>query len=160
MKTASEVAEELWKELKVIPLLRHKEVKNLHIEAIAQVLTAFAESHCVNYHADAQRLIAWLNDPKRKPAVTAFTAGQDRQVAFAAEHFAEEQAMEAVKNAGIIETGFLKEVQKARRQARAEALGELEKWIQSDAQCESKDCSHNDMAECILTYLRALKGKP
>lgn len=32
--------------------------------------------------ADAQRLIAWLDDPKRKPAMLAFTEGNERQIAY------------------------------------------------------------------------------
>ena len=36
---------------------------------------------CVREHADAERLIAWIRDPERKGANTAFTAGPDRDVA-------------------------------------------------------------------------------
>lgn len=31
---------------------------------------------------DAERLIAWITDPKRKPANTAFTEGPERQTAY------------------------------------------------------------------------------
>ena len=40
---------------------------------------------CVNAHADAGRLIAWIQSSDRKPANTAFTEGPDRQVAYAVE---------------------------------------------------------------------------
>lgn len=31
---------------------------------------------------DTERLLSWLNDPNRKPANAAFTAGEERQVAY------------------------------------------------------------------------------
>lgn len=31
---------------------------------------------------DTERLLSWLNDPNRKPANVAFTAGEERQVAY------------------------------------------------------------------------------
>lgn len=40
---------------------------------------------CVGKHADAERLVAWINDPQRRPAITAFTEGPNRQVAYAVE---------------------------------------------------------------------------
>lgn len=39
----------------------------------------------VNEYAHAERLIAWLGDPERQPAHLAFTAGTERQVAYAVE---------------------------------------------------------------------------
>ena len=36
----------------------------------------------VNDFANAKRLIEWLEDPKRKPANTAFTEGMERQLAY------------------------------------------------------------------------------
>lgn len=41
-----------------------------------------AEMKCVNKHADADRIIEWVKDPKRKPANTAFTEGPERQIAY------------------------------------------------------------------------------
>jgi hypothetical protein len=46
---------------------------------------AVSESRCVNEHADAERLVEWINDPQRKPAYLAFTEGPERQVAYAVE---------------------------------------------------------------------------
>jgi hypothetical protein len=40
---------------------------------------------CANEHADAARLSAWILDTRRKPAVTAFTEGPERQIAYAIE---------------------------------------------------------------------------
>lgn len=40
---------------------------------------------CVNQHADAGRVVAWLNDPNRPPAISAFSEGPDRQIAHAVE---------------------------------------------------------------------------
>lgn len=40
---------------------------------------------CANRHADADRVVAWINDPKRKPSYTAFTEGPERQIAYAIE---------------------------------------------------------------------------
>ena len=39
----------------------------------------------VNEYANAARLVAWIIDPQRKPAITAFTEGPERQVAYAVE---------------------------------------------------------------------------
>ena len=39
----------------------------------------------VNNWAHAGRLILWISDPKRKPAITEFTEGPERQVAYAVE---------------------------------------------------------------------------
>jgi hypothetical protein len=36
-------------------------------------------------HANADRVIAWINEPKRKPAMLAFTEGPERQIAYAIE---------------------------------------------------------------------------
>lgn len=41
---------------------------------------------CVNEHANAQRLIDWMNDPHRKPAIIAFTEGPEKQIAYAFEN--------------------------------------------------------------------------
>ncbi len=41
-----------------------------------------AKIKCVNKHADAERLIEWMQDTKRKPATLAFTEGPERQVAY------------------------------------------------------------------------------
>lgn len=43
---------------------------------------------------DTERLLSWLNDPNRKPANLAFTAGEERQVAY----WMEMAMNEAVKN--------------------------------------------------------------
>lgn len=32
--------------------------------------------------ADAERVLAWIDDPARKPAVLAFTEGNERQIAY------------------------------------------------------------------------------
>lgn len=40
---------------------------------------------CVNNHASADRIIAWLQDDNRKPAMTAFTEGPERQIAYEVE---------------------------------------------------------------------------
>lgn len=40
---------------------------------------------CVNRHADVDRVVAWINDPKRKPSYTTFTEGPERQIAYAVE---------------------------------------------------------------------------
>lgn len=42
---------------------------------------------CVNHHADIRRIVAWLEDPHRKPANTAFTEGPERQIAYLFEMF-------------------------------------------------------------------------
>lgn len=59
---------------------------------IAILLDNFAASRvaelrkeCVNTHASADRLIAWIKSNPRKPANLAFTEGPDRQVAYAIE---------------------------------------------------------------------------
>lgn len=36
----------------------------------------------VNYYADARRVIAWMRDPERSPANSAFTEGPERQIAY------------------------------------------------------------------------------
>lgn len=38
-----------------------------------------------NHHVDAGRIIAWLDNPNRKPANTAFTAGLERDIAYRVE---------------------------------------------------------------------------
>lgn len=43
------------------------------------------EMRLVNQYANAERLIAWINDPKRKMPIHAFTEGPDRQIAYAVE---------------------------------------------------------------------------
>lgn len=43
---------------------------------------------------DTERILSWLNDPNRKPANLAFTAGEERQVAY----WMEMAMNEAVKN--------------------------------------------------------------
>lgn len=43
---------------------------------------------------DTERLLSWLNDPNRRPANLAFTAGEERQVAY----WMEMAMNEAVKN--------------------------------------------------------------
>lgn len=45
-----------------------------------------AKVRCVNEHANAQRLIAWMNDPHRKPAIIEFTEGPEKQIAYAFEN--------------------------------------------------------------------------
>lgn len=40
-----------------------------------------------NIHCDAQRVIAWIDDPDRKPANAAFTEGLERQIAYRFEFF-------------------------------------------------------------------------
>lgn len=37
---------------------------------------------CANEHANAYRVIEWMQDEKRKPACVAFTAGPERQIAY------------------------------------------------------------------------------
>lgn len=44
---------------------------------------------CANHHANVNRIIEWINDPKRKPAVHAFTEGPERQIAYAVERLKE-----------------------------------------------------------------------
>jgi hypothetical protein len=39
----------------------------------------------VNHFADVERIVAWIRDPKRAPANSAFTEGPERQVAYAIE---------------------------------------------------------------------------
>lgn len=41
--------------------------------------------HCANNHADADRVVAWINNPKRQPPSAAFTEGPERQIAYAIE---------------------------------------------------------------------------
>lgn len=43
--------------------------------------------HCVNHHADMDRLIGWLTDPNRPPANVAFTEGPERQIAYQFDRF-------------------------------------------------------------------------
>jgi len=43
--------------------------------------------HCTNVHADFKRVIEWMNDPKRKPAMLAFTAGPERNIGYAFEYW-------------------------------------------------------------------------
>lgn len=40
------------------------------------------EEERVNKYANAERLIEWMDDPKRKPAQLAFTEGMERQIAY------------------------------------------------------------------------------
>lgn len=43
------------------------------------------ESKRVNEYANAKRIIDWITDPNRKSAIHAFTAGPERQIAYAFE---------------------------------------------------------------------------
>lgn len=54
---------------------------------------------CVNEHANAKRVLEWINDPHRKRAVLSFTEGPERQVAYAAENRVAclEKVLEATK---------------------------------------------------------------
>ncbi len=40
---------------------------------------------CVLRHADFKRVVEWIRNAKRKSAVTAFTEGPERQIAYAVE---------------------------------------------------------------------------
>lgn len=44
-----------------------------------------AMRECGRNHAAADRVIAWMRDPERKPANIQFTAGSERQIAYAFE---------------------------------------------------------------------------
>lgn len=55
------------------------EVKKLDRALIAERVKRLLD------YADAGRLIAWIRDKDRQPANTAFTAGPERQVAYAVE---------------------------------------------------------------------------
>lgn len=49
------------------------------------------ESERVNEFARASRIIEWVNDEKRKPAIHAFTEGPERQIAYAVERLLAER---------------------------------------------------------------------
>lgn len=63
----------------------------LHQEAANVIAESFRccifeeERKRVNEYAKASLLIDWINDPKRKEAIHAFTEGPERQVAYAIE---------------------------------------------------------------------------
>lgn len=41
--------------------------------------------YCAGHHVLFEPLRNWINDPNRKPAITAFTEGLERQIAYAIE---------------------------------------------------------------------------
>lgn len=92
---------------------------------------------CVNRHADAERLVEWVNDPNRKPAITAFTEGPDRQVAYAVDERLEadnaklrEEIERSWKEAGLYEKAMLDEkADNARLRAESEKLFDDAKLI-------------------------------
>lgn len=48
-----------------------------------EMLTALIKTY--GNMAAADRVIEWINNPKRQPAITAFTDGAERQIAYAVE---------------------------------------------------------------------------
>lgn len=69
--------------------------KDVRIQTVMEL-----QAKCVNQHANAKMVIEWMNDSKRKPAITAFTEGPDRQIAYAFEMKIEryEKALNKLKN--------------------------------------------------------------
>lgn len=74
---------------------------------IAKAFTHYAaaqlsehEIKCVREHAHAERLIEWLKNDKR-PALTAFTEGPDRQVGYAVEGYAVVRVSEAIDDIAL-----------------------------------------------------------
>lgn len=89
MTTARELAKVIHERMKeFLPFGIHfspgsKSVEDA-LEPLLQSALGEAERRCVNEHANAERLIAWIKTPERerKPANIAFTEGPDRQVAY------------------------------------------------------------------------------
>lgn len=61
--------------------VRGAKTENNRLEAERDSLAKEVQRY-VNEFANVQRVIAWMNDPKRKPAMLAFTEGCERQIAY------------------------------------------------------------------------------
>lgn len=65
---------------------KHQEILRAYIKSLESQL-ASAQIACVNDHASVKRLTDWLNNPKRKPAIYAFTEGPERTMAYWFENY-------------------------------------------------------------------------
>lgn len=54
----------------------------MNTEQLAEEIIIAAMIKCIEEHANASHVIDWMKDPKRKPAITAFTEGPERQIAY------------------------------------------------------------------------------
>lgn len=70
-------------------------------EAEAKLLTE--KMRRINEYADAERIVAWMSDPGRIPAMTAFREGPERQVAYAFEGMLSKAYDESIRLRKIIE---------------------------------------------------------
>ena len=139
--------------------------KGLLDEIATEIEAAVSETqaNCVNTHASAERLIAWLKDRKRKPGIIAFTEGPERQVGYAVEAAMEETELKA-------KASYEHEMHLSRRivdgvkevndhildvaeEARAEAFEEAAKIADTVAAACSTDIKA--LAELIAEYIRA-----
>lgn len=69
----------------------------------SHLLDSALSGWCVNEHANAERLCAWIKDPlNREPANLAFTEGPDRQVAYHVESAQEEERQRVIKAGAIV----------------------------------------------------------
>lgn len=90
--------------------LLNRQIRQLgHAEGVVETIEGeeFLEVKikCVNEHANASRIIEWMNDPKRKPALHAFTEGPERQIAYIFERYLEgrKSTVEGEEVKGLIE---------------------------------------------------------
>jgi len=124
------------------------------------------ELKLANKYANAERVIEWINDPTRKPAILAFTEGPERQIAYAVERIIDEKDLEIkslkTRYSELEEqTGLMKKenlVRKERLYEKEREINSLKKgmvaWINAsinlEKQLQGKEQEIRELLEALI----------